>query len=187
MEPIEALHRALDQADRIVDQIDPSQYDRPTPCTDFDVKTLLNHTVASVRGLADAASGQTWDMGLYGQDLLGDDAAGAFHRAAAALREAAPDAPSLDRPWAMPSGELPGRQAIAIGIMEVAQHGWDLARATGQSPAFDDGVSETALELARKNLPPDDQRPEGAFKPSVPIDDSAAPHDRLAAFMGRTP
>jgi uncharacterized protein (TIGR03086 family) len=187
MEPTVALHRALDQLSAVVDATTADQYGLPTPCEDFDVKTLLNHTVASVRGLADAAAGTTWDMSMYGRDLLGDDPAGSFATAASALREATTGEDVLDRAWAMPSGESPGAQAIAIGILEVTQHAWDLARATGQDVAFDRELSEHALELAQQNLPPDDQRPPAAFGPSVPVDDAAPAHDRLAAFMGRTP
>ena len=188
MEPTVALHRALDQTTGIVDRITDDQLDRPTPCEDFDVTALLNHTVASMQGLANAASGEPWDMATYGQDLLGGDPVGTFRAAASSLREATAGDDVLDRPWNMPFGESPGSQAINIAIMEVVQHGWDLARATDQRDVpFDDELSETALELARKNLPPDDQRPAAAFGPSVPAADDAPAHDRLAAFMGRTP
>lgn len=187
MEPDQALHRALDQIERIAGGIRPDQLERPTPCTEFDVRALLNHTTASLQGLADAASGRTWDMGTYGRDLLGDDPIGSFTTGVRALRAAASPDDVLERMWSMPFGDTPGRQAIAIAIMEVAQHGWDLARATDQDVVFDDELAETALELAKANMPPDDQRPEGTFGPPVPVPDDAAAADRLAGFMGRTP
>ena len=187
MEPTAALHRAIDQITEIVVAIPPDRYDRSTPCEDFDVEALLNHTVASMQGLAEAAQGRTWDMGSYGRDNLGDDPAGALRAAGDSLREATTGDDVLERPWAMPSGDSPGAQAIAIGIMEVSQHAWDLAKATGQDVDFDDEVWEHALELAKQNLPPDDQRPAAAFGPSVPVAEDAPAADRLAAFMGRTP
>ena len=188
MEPTTALHRAIDQTSTIVAAIGDDQYGRPTPCDEFDVRALLNHTVASVQGLADAASGTTWDMTAYGRDVLGDDPKQAFADAADHLRQAAPQGgDTLERNWNMPFGETPGATAIAIAIMEVTQHGWDLAKATGQPPDFDDELAETALELARQNMPPDDQRPAQTFGPPVPVADDAPAPDRLAAFMGRTP
>ena len=188
MEPTTALHRALDQTSTIVAAISDDQYGQSTPCDEFDVKALLNHFVASVQGLADAASGTTWDMGAYGRDVLGDDPKQTFADAADRLRQAAPQDPgTLERNWNMPFGETPGAQAIAIAIMEITQHGWDLAKATGQQPDFDDELAEATLELARQNMPPDDQRPEGTFGPPVPVADDAPATDRLAAFMGRTP
>ena len=87
----------------------------------------------------------------------------------------------------MPSGEMPGEQAIAIPIIEVAQHGWDLARATKQPMSLDDAMAEEVLGIAKEYMPPDDQRPAEMFGPSVPVSKDAPPADRLAAFLGRTP
>jgi uncharacterized protein (TIGR03086 family) len=88
MERTGALHRALDQTEAIVDATTPEQLSCPTPCSQFDLRDLLNHTVASVQGLADAASRRGWDMSIYTQDALGKDPYGAFNAAAAQLREA---------------------------------------------------------------------------------------------------
>ena len=187
MEPDQALHRALDQIERIAGAIGTDQLDRSTPCTDFDVRALLNHTAVSMQGLADAASGRAWDMAAYGADVLGADPIGSFRTAAGALRDATSADDVLDRNWNMPFGETPGRQAIAIAIMEVAQHAWDLAGGTAQDVDFDQELAEQALELARANMPPDDQRPEGTFGPPVPVADDAPAADRLAGFMGRMP
>jgi uncharacterized protein (TIGR03086 family) len=190
MEAHETLHRAITQAERVVAKIDDDDLTRPTPCTDFDVKALLNHLVASTDGLAKAAAGEKWDMATYGQDVLGDDPKGAFSRAATNLREATPDPSSLDRTWNMPFGESPGHQGVGIAIMELAQHSWDLARATDQADdagTFDDEVSESALDLARTFMPPNDKRSPESFGPTVDVADDAPVHDQLAAFLGRTP
>src|SRR5436190_548090 len=128
MESTELLHRALDHATAVVEGVTPNQMSHKTPCSEFDVRTLLNHTTASVQAFAGAATGKPLDMSLYGQDLLGDDPTGAFKQAAESLRAVTANRASLERPWGMPSGEMPGEKAIAIPIIEVAQHGWDLAR-----------------------------------------------------------
>ncbi len=187
MDNLDALHRGLDQMERIVRAISPTQYDRPTPCTDFDIRALLNHTVASLAGLASAATGETWDMTAYERDVLGDDPGSAFAEGVSALRRATVDGGSLERDWAMPFGPTPGEQAIAIGIIEVTQHGWDLAEAAGQDGPFDEELAEAALVLAHANMPPDDDRPAGTFGHSVPVPDDAPARDRLAGFLGRTP
>jgi uncharacterized protein (TIGR03086 family) len=188
MEPTTALHRALDQTSAIVAGIDDGQLGLPTPCADFDVRALLNHTVASLDGLADAATGSTWDLTAYGRDVLGDDPKGTFLRAAERLREATPsDGDTLERTWNMPFGETPGSRSIAIAILGVTQHGWDVAKATGQQPDYDEELAEAALELAHQNMPPADQRTPESFGPPVPVADDAPAHDRLAAFLGWTP
>jgi uncharacterized protein (TIGR03086 family) len=190
MDAHETLHQAIAQAERIADRIGDDDLARPTPCADFDVRALLNHLVASTEGLADAASGEQWDTSTYGQDLVGDDPKGAFRRATTKLRDATADPSALERTWAMPFGPSPGAQGAGIGIMELAQHAWDLAKATGQADdpgAFDDDVSRMALDLGRKFMPPDDQRPAEAFGPTVDVPDDAPLHDQLAGFLGRQP
>jgi uncharacterized protein (TIGR03086 family) len=186
-----ALHRAIDHTERIVATIGDDDLGRPTPCDEFDVRALLNHLVASTTGLADAAGGTTWDMSLYGRDLLGDDPGGAFRDAAARLRSATPPDPAdVERTWAMPSGDAPGAMGAAVATLELTQHAWDLAKALGRADddaAFDDELAEYALGLAHQNLPPDDQRTPASFGPTVAVPGDAPAHDRLAGFMGRRP
>ena len=186
MESTEALRRAIDQTQTIVDAITPDQMEKPTPCSDFNVKALLNHVVVSMQEFAKSASGEGFDFAAYGKDALGTDHRAAFRDAGARLRDAAASGAG-DRDWSMGSGPLPGDRGLAMTAMEITQHGWDLARATGQEGVFDEELCETVLELARQNMPPDEQRSPQAFGTSVPIGDDAPAHDRLAAFMGRTP
>ena len=71
-----------------------------------------------------------------------------------------------------------------IRIVEQLVHGWDLATATGQRPAFADEIAEQALAFTRPNLaniPPDRQ----PFGPPRAVSDSAPALDRLAALCGR--
>jgi uncharacterized protein (TIGR03086 family) len=187
MEPTKLLHRALEHATGIVERIKPNQMKLGTPCPDFDVATLLNHTTASVQGFADAASGKGLDMGLYQQDLLGNDPEGSFAKAAAELRGATADPAVVKQKWGLPFGDTPGDRAIAIAIIEVAQHGWDLARATKQESTLDDDTAEGVLAIAKENFPPDDERPPEMFGPPVTVSDDAPAPDRLAAFLGRKP
>jgi uncharacterized protein (TIGR03086 family) len=65
-------------------------------------------------------------------------------------------------------------------------HAWDLAKATGQQPAFDPDVVQAATQFAHSTMPKD--RPPGMpFAPPVPVPDDLSELDRLAAFLGRTP
>ena len=81
-------------------------------------------------------------------------------------------------------GEVPGSTLIGLRVVELAVHGWDLARATGQEEALDQGLCEAALATARAGL---EGRPrEGApFAPEVAVPDDAPACDRLAGDLGR--
>ena len=76
-----------------------------------------------------------------------------------------------------------GVSELSIGqhVSDIAVHGWDIARATGQTADFDSEVAEVGLEWARENLKPHFRGQ--AFGPEVSASPDAPPYDRLAAFV----
>jgi uncharacterized protein (TIGR03086 family) len=75
---------------------------------------------------------------------------------------------------------------LGFTVIEQIVHGWDIARATGQEPGFDDDLAEATLELIREY---DDAtiRAPGMFDPEIAVADDAPAIDRLIAFVGRNP
>jgi uncharacterized protein (TIGR03086 family) len=184
MDPINVLQRTVDQTGQIVAGVKPDQLGAATPCSDWDVRALLNHTVAAVRMFDTAARGGDVDLSIFAEDNVGDDPGVAYDAMATRLREALATAGVLDAMWNMPFGTVPGMMAIGFATLEIAQHGWDVARATGQQPEFDPDVTETAFATARM-APADQVRVPGVFGPEADCPDGAPEHDRLAAFVGR--
>jgi uncharacterized protein (TIGR03086 family) len=90
----------------------------------------------------------------------------------------------LERSVTVPFGTIPGIVALHLRMTELLVHGWDLARATGQRPAFPDDLAEQELAFTRSKLTdiPPDRSP---FGPPQPVADDAAAIDRLAACLGR--
>ena len=184
MEPINLFLRAIDQTGRIVAGVKPDQLGLATPCADWDVRALLNHTVGAAQMFHDAAQGKPFEMARFATDLIGDDPAAAYDQAAAQLRGAVGKPGVLDQTWTMPFGTVPGAIAIAIATVEAEQHGWDVAKATAQLVDFDPELAEAALANARM-MPPDQARQPGVFGPEVSCSAGAPVHDSLAAFLGR--
>ena len=196
MDIIHLHERALDETARLVGGVRPDQMGLPTPCSDWDVRALLAHLVggnARYAAVAEGkpmgrgpAEGKPMGRGPVAADLLGDDPAGAYQRSAAAVTAAWRDPALLDRPFDLPFGVMPGRVAVGIHLIETVAHGWDLARATGQQPAFDPDVVQAAAYFAQSSLT--GERPPGApFAAPVLAADDRPELDRLAAFLGRTP
>jgi len=184
MDPIETFTRAVDQTGRIVAGVKPDQMGGPTPCADWDVRGLLNHTIAGVYMFDDAAQEKEFDMSRFSKDLVGGDPADNYEQGAVELKKTMQQPDVLDRTWTMPFGPTPGPFAIGAATVECLIHGWDLAKATGQDAEFDPELTEAAMQAAQL-FPADVVRQPGVFGPEVDCPDSAPLEDRLAAFLGR--
>jgi uncharacterized protein (TIGR03086 family) len=184
MGQIENLLGAIAQTGRIVAAVTPDQLGKPTPCADWDVRSLLNHTISGVHMFDDAAQEKEFDMSRFGKDLVGTDPADAYDQAAATLEKTVREPGVLDRSWTMPFGPTPGDIAISIAMVESIQHGWDIARATGQDVDFDPELTEAAIQAAQL-FPADVARQPGVFGPEQECGDDAPMEDRLAAYLGR--
>ena len=184
MDLIKTFNQAVDQTSGIVKGVKADQMGAPTPCTEMDVKALLNHVTGALTAIgAGLRGGGEPDMSVFAQDLVGDDPAGAYDKAAAEAKAAAvPE--TLEQIVNMPFGPVPGSVAISVATLEALQHGWDLARATGQTPDLDPALSEAGMELARQ-FPAELVRQPGVYGPEVECGADASAHDRLAAFLGR--
>lgn len=177
--------RALDQTGRIVEGIQPDQLASPTPCSEWDVKTLVAHLVAGNLNSAARAEGKP-PQADDSEDLLGDNPAQAYRQSAEAAKRAWRQPGRLDQLYEMPMGTLPGRAVLSIRLLESVAHGWDLARGTGQAPTYDDDIVQAALDVAQANL--GGERPAGfPFAPVVETSGNLPAIDRLAAFLGRQP
>ena len=186
--PIARLSRALDQTGVLIARVQPEQASLPTPCRAWDVRALVNHVVHDVRQFTARVSGAQWEQ--HDTDLIGDDWIGEYRTAAGALLAAWRREGALDGMVQLPFGEVPATWLVNQQIADLAVHGWDIARATGQSTDFDPELGHVALEWARENLRPQFRGAEGsgrAFGPEVPVPESASLYDRLAAFFGRDP
>jgi uncharacterized protein (TIGR03086 family) len=190
--PVDDLTAALAGTEQLVAEIGPDEWELPTPCTDWSVRDVVNHLVGSNLLFVRVLGGEPLPpreqlLAAARTDRLGDDAVGAYRASAAALVDAFRAEGALERTVTVPAGTLPGIAALHLRIVEALVHGWDVARATGRSLTFPDGLVEQALAFTRDTLPRLPPRPagQGPFGPSQPADDDAPPLDRLAALLGR--
>jgi uncharacterized protein (TIGR03086 family) len=105
-------------------------------------------------------------------------------RRAAVLRDSLAQPNVIDRTWTMPFGEVPGVAAVGFATLELFQHGWDVARASGQQIDFDADVTEFAGATAQA-VPAEQIRIAGVFGAEGSCPPDASAEDRLAAFLGR--
>ena len=170
---------AGDQIDRIASE----QWTAPTPCTDWSVRDVVAHLVGM--NLVFVAMFEQGPMPDRGVDRLGDDAAAAFRRSAAALQAAAARPGVLETSQETAVGVATGEDRVRWRIVDLLVHGWDLARATGTAYEPPEDLVEDSLTFARGQLP--GQPRAGRFADPQPVGDDASAIDRLAALTGRRP
>ena len=139
MESFEALERSRGEFERRLRLIDTSDWDRPTPCTEWTVRDVANHVVGGCRRYTMFLHGATADEtdATRAVDHLGDDPVGAFTRLADEMTAAFQEPGALDRIAHHPDGDRSGALLLEMRIMDFALHAWDLARAIGSDETLD--------------------------------------------------
>ncbi|WP_432172501.1 TIGR03086 family metal-binding protein [Streptomyces sp. Tue6028] len=189
VDPRPLYTRTAEQIAALVGTVRPEQLAGPTPCAEFDVRTLLSHIVGGTRRIAVIGAGGDGLAVRPFVDGVPDDAWSAtYDGARTEVDEAWADDARLDALVRVPWGEAPGRQALSGYVMEAVTHTWDLSDALGRPLALDPELAEFAFAVARQVLP-DAQRedPELPFGSAVPAPEGADAYERLAAWLGRTP
>jgi uncharacterized protein (TIGR03086 family) len=187
-DPRPLLTTALDQAGRLVDAVTVDDLDRPTPCSEFDVRTLLGHLVAVERRVVHIShGGRPFEVGSFVTDVPDDAWAAAWKESRVTLDSAMAEDGVLDRTFHHPAGDFPGRQATFAYVSEMATHGWDLAMALGRRDELDAALAAATLEPVRRFLPAEPRGGRVPFGPVVEVPDDADAYDRLVAWLGREP
>ena len=114
-----------------------------------------------------------------------EDPGEAFRASGRQLLGVFSDPDFADGTYATPIGERSGDFVIQMRITETLIHGWDLAQATGQTPAFPEAIAEQTLATMRLTLADRPRDPRG-FGMEQPVPADAPAIDRLAGFVGRS-
>ena len=181
----EVYRRAGGEFARGVDGISDSQWTDPTPCTEWDVRALLNHIVYECLWVPDLMGGKTVDdVGdRYDGDVLGDDPKGAFRSALeGALASAAP-ADALDRTVHLSFGDAPGSEYIGQLATDLTIHAWDLAKGIGGPDELDHDLVDFVATMwtPREEM----MRAAGVFGDRVEMPPDADQQTVVLALFGR--
>jgi uncharacterized protein (TIGR03086 family) len=180
---ITALEHAYDDLSRVVANLGVDDLTKPTNCPDWDVRALLNHTLGTAAMFTLVNAGQV--AGEDAGDLIGDDPAGALAQVRAANLAAWRGEGSLDGDRTYPWGTFPAGVGLVINISEIAVHGWDVARATGQVSTVDADAARVVYGLYRQ-MPMDGLRAHGVFGAEIEVPATAPVQEQLLGVLGRS-
>ena len=182
----EHVHTLVDTVTPVVTGVPDEALHDPTPCTEFDVRTLANHLLGTVEAMRRIGAGEDLDPddpwgtgGNHMREGWRDDLTARLSGFADAW-----DSPDAFEGEAM-GGTMPKQMIGAMAFAEVVLHGWDLARGTGQEVSYDDGVVAAALDVMGQIG--EMGRSQGAFGALVDVPADAPPLDRVLAQAGRDP
>jgi uncharacterized protein (TIGR03086 family) len=167
--------------------VKPGFLSRPTPCAAWDLATLLQHVNDSLAALHEGIA--TGYVGLGPAAETADDSAdglvATFRDRAGQLLAASATAGHQDRAIAVADRRLAGSVVTAVGAVEIAVHGWDVARACGCHRPIPPALATGILRIVP--LVVTDATREVHFAAPVSVSPLASPSDRLVGLLGRNP
>jgi uncharacterized protein (TIGR03086 family) len=176
MDLIDRYENAADGFTDRLEAVTDDQWENPTPCTDWNVRELVNHVITIQRQIPEG-------LGVSVDDEA--DAREKWNSVRAAAVEALRQPGVLERTMPGRGGEVPVEMALLPRLSDLMLHGWDLARATGGDERLDADTSAIVLEF----LEPNDEilRSTGTFGPKLDPPAGADAAVELLCFTGRRP
>ena len=163
-------------------------WQRPTPCSEWNVTQVLQHAALDQR---------VWGAVVAGTSPSGEDPfapSGQLGTEPLAYAEAALDASAQawsalggdnPVPTPLPQGPMAPAAAAGAAALDAAIHAWDIAMATGQGSPLTPELARALTPVAQSIVEP--LRQYGAYaqalEPSPGADDAAV----LLAYLGRRP
>lgn len=172
----------------LVAGVAPDQWQNGTPCSQWDVRTLVHHLLYEQRWVPLLFEGLTIEQvgDRFEGDLMGGDASAWPGLVASSIGEAhaAVARPgTLGRTVHLSFGDTSGQEYVIELTADLAIHGWDLARATRQDDALDPRA--VALLLAWSEANADLLAASGLFGSRIDVAPDAPDDIRLLGLLGR--
>jgi uncharacterized protein (TIGR03086 family) len=181
----EAFQASLATFDRVVDEVDATDWHRPTPCNEWDVHALVNHVVGEDLWAARLLAGET--IAEVGHDLdgdvLGPDPVRTWRDARAAAGSAA-QAAGEEQLVDLSMGPTPAGEYLRQLAADHLIHAWDLATAVGAEFSPDDALVDSVSAWYAPMEATYRQYEAVGPRPEVPAD--ADRFTRLLAGFGRS-
>lgn len=185
MEPCEQLAVIIPSLTALVDQLDPTDLGKPTPCTDFTVQGVLEHMIGVATNLVPTFRGESPQEIGAPSVPAGHVPAAEFRTAMTDLLAAVNSPGAMERTVSAPFGDVPGSVLARFVAFDGLIHGYDIASSSSLTYAPPADVVGAVDSFARDALTPD-MRDGDTFALETAAPDGASVLDKLIAFTGRT-
>lgn len=182
---IQPLQAAIASTKAVLANVTKDQLTLSTPCVSWKVADLVNHVVGSQYFFTAALNGEP--PAGEAPDFASGDFVATFDQASATCVAAFSAEGALARTVKLPFGDMPAAAWAGLAATDTFTHGWDLAKATGQSTDLAPELAEGLLAASKQMIQPAFRGEDGKapFTAERQAPEGAPAADRLAAFLGR--
>lgn len=189
MDQTDLMAAAAAPLPKLVRAVDSDHLRASTPCSEWDVRALVNHQLFWGPSLVGAARKDSVPPPAPGEsdvDLTAGDWQQAFEQHIDALVTAWSEPEAWEGMTVMAlSPRMPAPMIGGMVVGELVVHGWDLARATGQEPDWEPEVLDRLHQ--ELTMTADQGRQLGVYAPEVPVPANAPMLARVLGLTGRDP
>ena len=190
MDAMDALDASAERMVQLVRQVEPEQWNDPTPCSKWNIRTLVGHLVATRQAycalLSGAAAAELISFAERQDEAAGTDPVAALRTAVASVRTAFAEPGALERTVHHPIGDIFGSQLLALLIMDSVIHSWDLATAVGVDAGLDEQLVNQVYAFLAPRAEGGALYASGLFAaPGRPLPHGATALQRLIHLAGR--
>ncbi len=184
MQTQDLFAKAIQHATSCIRNIRPEHLGNPTPCTEWNLRTLLNHMVYELLWVPEIIKGKTiQEVGdRYEGDVLRTDAASAWQHAADAATVAVHAAKESGVAH-LSYGDVPVMTYIREVGADQLIHAWDVGQAMQATVLFDERLAQAVYD----DLFPRQAELEksGLFAPAIAAAEDAPVQIKLLNLTGR--
>ena len=177
--------RSLDSSINFVSNVPADAWENDTPCSDWDVKAVVNHIVYENVWMVALFSGRTIsEVGdEFEGDFVGNDPAGVYTRTANEVKAILSEPDAMSRTCQISSGPVTGADYAKELFLDTLIHGWDIAVGSKQDATLDDYLIKMCMPLGQAIADSDGYG--SGFKSAISGATSANPQTQLLALLGR--
>ncbi len=178
--------RSLHSTVNFVTGVATSAWGNNTPCSDWNVKDVVNHLVYENMWMVALFNGRTIDEvgNEFEGDLVGDDPMAVYNRTASEVQAILAQPDAMSRTCQISSGPVSGAEYSKQLFLDTLIHGWDIAIGSDQDAELDDYLVRMCMPMAQAIADNEDYRV--AFAAPVGGSASRGPQVHLLGLLGRT-
>ncbi|GAA0037251.1 maleylpyruvate isomerase family mycothiol-dependent enzyme [Brevibacterium metallidurans] len=158
--------------------VENSDFERPTPCADWNVRDIALHLADVSDAILDYAQSGTLTAPTPRPEDTPEPTVLAQERITAVIETLTNTTTSLV--WTV---HFPAAARAAAN--EFAAHGWDINSALGTGQPVPEATATALLAFIDGCLGEEERR--SSFAPAIPLASTACPSDRFLAYLGRQP